>query len=71
MSNDLIGFYCTVAVVLGAIAYAGTENILNLVRLVELKIKLAWIEFKANRLKKKLKKDLDSFIKQLQKNTHE
>lgn len=71
MDTSLINFYCTVAIVLAAVAYAGTENILNLIRFIELKIKLTWIEFKANKLKKKLKKDLDSYVQQLQKNKHE
>ncbi len=70
MDTNLISFYCVVAIVLAAVAYSGTENTLNLIRFAELKIKLTLIEFKANRLKKKLKKDLDSYVQQLQKNKH-
>lgn len=70
MDTNLISFYCVIASVLAAVAYSGTENTLNLIRFAELKIKLTLIEFKANRLKKKLKKDLDSYVQQLQKNKH-
>lgn len=70
MDTNLTSFYFLVIIVLAAVAYAGIENTLNLIRFAELKIKLTWIEFKANRLKKKLKKDLDSYVQQLQKNKH-
>jgi len=74
MDTNLISFYCVIAIILAAVAYTGTDGVLNLVRFAELKIKLTWIEFRANRLKKKLKKDLDkalaSHVQQLLKNKH-
>ena len=74
MDTNLISFYCVVAIVLAAVAYVGTESTLNLVRFAELKIRLTWIEFRANQLKKKLKRDLDkalaSHVQQLLKNKH-
>tara|TARA_Y100000389_G_C17449278_1_gene513657 strand:+ start:732 stop:962 length:231 start_codon:yes stop_codon:yes gene_type:complete len=74
MDTNLISFYCVIAIVLAAVAYAGTESTLNLVRFAELKIRLTWIEFRANQLKKKLKRDLDkalaSHVQQLLKNKH-
>ncbi len=74
MDTNLISFYCVIAIVLAAVAYVGTESTLNLVRFAELKIRLTWIEFRANQLKKKLKRDLDkalaSHVQQLLKNKH-
>lgn len=66
MESSLVGFYCTFVIILGSIAYAGLENTLVLVKYVELRIRLSWIHFKSNRLKKRLKRELDSCLKKLQ-----
>lgn len=71
METDLTVFYYTIFIILGSVAYAGTDNTLKLIRYIELTIRLSWINFKTKRLRKKLKRDLDSLIKQLQKDTHE
>lgn len=66
MESSLIGFYCTFVIILGLITYAGQENTLNLARYIELRTRLFWIHFRSNRLKNRLKRELDSCLKQLQ-----
>ena len=60
----LVSFYITFTVVVLCIVYAGTENTLNLVRYIELQIKIQWIEFRLRGMKRRLKRELEAAFKQ-------
>ena len=63
--THLVSFYITFTVVVLCIVYAGTENTLNLVRYIELQIKIQWIEFRLHGMKRRLKKELEEAMKKI------
>jgi|TARA_B100000085_G_scaffold201538_1_gene185034 hypothetical protein len=65
MEYGFLGFYLTVFILAGMIAYAGTENTLNLFRYIDLSMRYQIVLVRTFFMKRKLKRMLDKSMKQL------
>ena len=65
MEYGFLGFYLTVFVLAGMIAYAGTENTLNLFRYIDLSMRYQIVVVRMFFMRRKLKRVLDKSMKEL------
>ena len=65
MEYGFLGFYLTVFILAGMIAYAGTENTLNLFKYIDLSMRYQIVLVRMFFMKRKLKRVLDKSMKEL------
>ena len=65
MEYGFLGFYLTVFILAGMMAYAGTENTLNLFRYIDLSMRYQIVLVRMFFMKRKLKRVLDKSMKEL------
>lgn len=71
----MLGFYFSVAIVIGLVAIGGVESTMRLVKYADLQVRFAWIRvrmyFMMRRLKSQLEKDDHKFKKLIKEYTDE
>ena len=65
MEYGFLGFYLTVFILAGMIAYAGTENTLNLFRYIDLSLRYQIVLVRMFFMKRKLRRALNKSMKEL------
>ena len=65
MEYSFLGFYLTVFILAGMIAYAGVENTLNLFKYIDLSMRYQIVLVRMFFMKRKLKRVLDKSMKEL------
>ncbi|UYE97201.1 hypothetical protein [Cyanophage S-TIM54] len=65
MEYSFLGFYLTVFILAGMIAYAGVENTLNLFKYIDLSMRYQIVLVRTFFMKRKLKRVLDKSMKEL------
>lgn len=65
MESAFIGFYITVFILAGMVAYAGTENTLNLFRYIDLTLRYQWVLLKMFFMRRRLERALKRTMKEL------
>ena len=65
MEYGFLGFYLTVFILAGMIAYAGVENTLNLFRYIDLSIRYQIVLLRMFFMRRKLERVLNKSMKQL------
>lgn len=65
MEYGFLGFYLTVFILAGMIAYAGVENTLNLFRYIDLSIRYQIVLVRMFFMRRKLERVLNKSMKQL------
>ena len=68
MNQAFIGFYLTIFIVAGMIAYAGVENTYNLFRYINIQIRYQIILIRTALMKYRLKKALEKSLQQFKNN---
>ena len=64
MNQAFIGFYLTIFILAGMIAYAGIENTLNLFRYIDISIRYQIILLRTAIMRYRLKRALDKSLQQ-------
>ena len=65
MEYSFLGFYLTVFILAGMVAYAGVENTLNLFKYIDLSMRYQIVLVRMFFMKRKLKRVLDKSMKEL------
>ena len=58
MDPSTVGLWTTVAIIAVLIAYAGVEETMRLFAYIDLQIRYAWIRFRMEMMRRKLKRQL-------------
>ena len=59
MDPSTVGLWTTVLIIAVLVAYAGVEETMRLFAYIDLQIRYAWIRFRMEMMRRKLKKQLD------------
>ena len=71
MDPSTVGLWTTVLIVAFLIAYAGVEETMRLFAYIDLQIRYAWIRFRMELMRRKLKKQLGSAFFPLEDNNND
>jgi len=68
MDQQFIGFYFTIIIITGMVAYAGVENTYNLFRYINIEIRYQVILIKMAFMRYKLRRALEKSLQQFKNN---